>query len=61
METWDELISERKAITQIASILNVSQDYLIYQTNFLKAVTLDNKFLAKKALHEAKERLKELQ
>lgn len=61
MRSWDELIAERMAIIpMIAHKLNVSQNYLTYQTDFLKAVTLGNRFLAEKALLDAKKRLEEL-
>ena len=61
MSSWDKLIAERMAIIPlIAQKLNVSQNYLTYQTDFLKAVTLGNMFLAEKALLDAKTRLEEL-
>ena len=58
--TWDFLIKERQVIKQLADILDVKQDYLMYQTNFFKGVSLNNKFLAIAELNKVIDRIKEI-
>lgn len=58
--TGDFIIEQRLVIKQFADVLNVSQDYLVYQTDFLKAVTLNNKHLAVSAINKVILILKEL-
>lgn len=58
--TWDFLIKERQIIKQLADILDVKQDYLKYQTNFLKGVSINNKHIAIAELNKVIDRIKEL-
>lgn len=60
MNTWDEIIEARIVIKDLADALDVSQNYLVYQTDFLKAVTLNNKMLAVKAINETQKRINEM-
>lgn len=58
--TWDFIIEQRNVIKQLADVLNVNQDYLTYQINFLKGITLNNKKLSVSALNEAIDRINQL-
>lgn len=59
--TWDFLIEKRMIIKDFADTLDVSQDYLIYQTDFLKAVTINNKINAINAINNVMRRIEELE
>lgn len=58
--TWDVIIEQRKFINQLANILDVRQDYLIYQSDFLKGITKNNKKLSVSAINKAIDRINEL-
>lgn len=58
--SWDEIIEKRQAIKEFADKLDVNQDYLLTQTNFLKGVTLNNKNLSISAINKAIDRLNEI-
>ncbi len=58
--SWDYLIKQRIVIKKLSEILDVDQQYLMFQTNFINAMNLDNKYLAVKTLNKAIDRIKEL-
>lgn len=59
--SWDELIDAHKEyISKIAEVLDVKVDYLIYHTDFIKALTTYNKQLCVNSLNKAIERLNEI-
>lgn len=58
--TWDFLIKERQVIKQLADILYVNQNYLMYNTNFFKGITLNNKHIAVAELNKVIDRINEI-
>jgi len=57
---WDEIIEARKHIKTLADLLDISENYLTYQTDFLKGVTKNNKHLSISAINKAIDRIIEV-